>query len=321
MNILITSASRKASLVKAFQRALVQQGGGSVIAVDASPLSPALYCADEYCIVPADNEPGFLEEMLRLCREKEIRLLVPTRDEELPFYAGHKDEFAAIGTLVMVAPPEVIETCRDKREFVRFCRRNGFAIPVTYENPQKICGMDYPLFIKPRYGKGGSQSARLDSKAQLEAALKDMPDAVIQEFINAPEYTIDLFADFEGSVISVIPRLREHIVGGESYVSRTEDNPVIIKETIRLAQTLGLVGHNTIQCFLEHDNVRFIEVNPRFGGGAGLGFAAGADTPLFLVKLLNGETLEPQIGEFKDNYVMLRYTENLFMDEELLTGN
>ena len=31
--------------------------------------------------VPADNEPGFLEEMLRMCKEKEIRLLVPTRDE------------------------------------------------------------------------------------------------------------------------------------------------------------------------------------------------------------------------------------------------
>jgi hypothetical protein len=64
--------------------------------------------------------------------------------------------------------------------------------------------------------------------------------------------------------------------------------------------------------------VKFIEVNPRFGGGAHLGFAAGAPTPLFLVKLLKGEILKPRIGKFKDNYFMLRYTEDMFFDLELL---
>ena len=51
MNVLITSASRKVGLVKAFQQALTEQGGGSVIAVDLSPLSPALYVADEHYLV------------------------------------------------------------------------------------------------------------------------------------------------------------------------------------------------------------------------------------------------------------------------------
>ena len=39
MNVLITSASRKVWLVRAFQRAVEAEGGGLVIAVDASPYS------------------------------------------------------------------------------------------------------------------------------------------------------------------------------------------------------------------------------------------------------------------------------------------
>jgi glycine/D-amino acid oxidase-like deaminating enzyme len=56
-----------------------------------------------------------------------------------------------------------------------------------------------------------------------------------------------------------------------------------------------------------------------FGGGANLGFAAGAPTPLYLVQLLKGKKLTPQIGKFKDNYYMLRYTEDKFLEKKSLT--
>jgi carbamoyl-phosphate synthase large subunit len=319
MNILITSVSRKVSLVKAFQQALAQEGSGRVIAVDISPLAPALYCADEHYLVPADNKPEFLEMMLHLCEQNKIKLLIPTRDEELPFFAEHKKEFAYAGTVVMVAVPDVIKRCQDKELFLEFCHKNGFTTPETYKNIDLAGSIGFPLFIKPRYGKGGKQAIRVDSKTELEIMLKDMPDAIIQEFVQALEYTIDLFADFSGRVISVVPRERLYIFGGESFISKTVNNPVLIQEAIRLSTALGLVGHNTIQCFFENNTVEFVEVNPRFGGAACLGFAAGAPTPLFLVKLLKGETVEPVIGSFRNNYIMLRYTEDLFLDEKSLT--
>ena len=130
--------------------------------------------------------------------------------------------------------------------------------------------------------------------------------------------TIDLFADFSGKVISVIPRERVRIFGGESFVGKTTSNPTLIEESIRLASELKLIGHNTIQCFFDNEDVLFIEVNPRFGGGANLGFAAGARTPQFLVRLIQGKEVVPMIGKFKDEYVMLRYTEDLFLDSESL---
>lgn len=320
MNILITSASHKVSQVRAFQQALAQEGGGKVVAVDADPLAPALYLADEHYIVPPSHKAEFLAVMLRLCEQLDIKLLIPTRDEELPFFAEHKGKFADVGTLVMVSDSATVRVCQDKKLFMKFCQDNGFATPKSYESVDLPVHIEFPLFVKPLHGKGGHQATRINSKEELELILKQMPDAIIQEFVQAPEYTIDLFADFSGRVISVVPRERIYIFGGESFVSRTSKNPALIQEAIRLATELQLIGHNTIQCFLDDNIVKFIEVNPRFGGAAHLGFAAGAPTPLFLIKLLKGETLEPRIGEFKDNYIMLRYTEDLFLDTESLAN-
>ena len=318
MNILITSASRKASLVLAFQEALAQEGGGKVIAVDASPLAPALYFADEHYLVPLSHDSDFLEVLLRLCVLLKINLIVPTRDEELPFFSEHKREFTDVGTFVVVSDPATVRMCQDKKVFIKFCQENNFTIPRSYEITNLPADLEFPVFIKDRYGKGAKKAVRINSKRALESVLEEMPDAIIQEFVDAPEYTIDLFADFSGRVISVVPRERIYIVGGESFVGRTKKNPVLIQEGTRLAEKLHLIGHNTIQCFLDGDLVKFIEVNPRFGGGANLGFAAGAHTPLFLVKLLKGETLEPRVGEFKANYIMLRYTKDVFLDSEAL---
>ena len=319
MNILISSASRKVSLIRAFQLAVAQEGGGKVIAVDVSPLAPALYLADEHYLVPPSRKPEFLAVMLRLCEQLNIKLLIPTRDEELPFFAEHKEKFADVGTFVMVPDPATVRICQDKKLFIKFCQENGFASPKSYGSVDLPIHVEFPLFIKPRRGKGGRQATRVNSREELELILKQMPEAIVQEFVQAPEYTIDLFADSSGRVISVVPRERIRIFGGESFVSKTSKNPALIREAVRLATELELIGHNTIQCFLDNDVVKFIEVNPRFGGAAHLGFAAGAPTPVFLVKLLKGQTLEPRIGGFRDNYVMLRYTEDLFVDSESLT--
>jgi carbamoyl-phosphate synthase large subunit len=92
-------------------------------------------------------------------------------------------------------------------------------------------------------------------------------------------------------------------------------------ESARLARALGLIGHNTIQCFSGEGGVRFIEVNPRFGGAAALSIEAGADTPRWLIKLVKGEPLAPRIGDFTDALMMLRYTEDVFVEEAALPEN
>jgi carbamoyl-phosphate synthase large subunit len=316
MNILITSASRKVSLVRSFQDALAKSGGGKVIAVDSNPHSPALYFADEHFIVTPSSAQGFDDSMFSLCQRLKVSLVIPTRDEELPLLAQWKERFRTIGTEIMVAEPATIASCQDKRLFLDFCREHGFSFPRTYDASDLPTEVDFPLFLKPRFGKSGLHATRVNNSAELYSLLSQMPDAIVQTFVTSPEYSIDLFADFSGRVLSVVPRERIRVLSGESFVSKTSMNLVLINEAIRLAGQMKLMGHNTIQCFFDQGAVKFIEVNPRFGGASTLSFAAGADSPMLLLRLLAGQPVEPFIGKFRHDLVMLRYTQDLFLNSE-----
>jgi carbamoyl-phosphate synthase large subunit len=218
---------------------------------------------------------------------------------------------AEAGATVMVATPGVIELCQDKRAFTAHCRTYGFAAPETLADPANA---RFPLFARPRRGAGGCGAGRVDDARAL-AALQPFDDWLVQALVEAPEYTLDLFADFSGRVLSVVPRRRLRVVAGESVVGETVEAPILIDRAARLAASLGLVGHNTLQCFWEGGEPLWIEVNPRFGGGAALSFAAGADTPALLLRLIAGQTVEPRVGDYERGLRLFRYSTDHFSRE------
>lgn len=310
-NILITSASRKVSLVRNFKKALDKDS--KIIAADINPDSPALFFADEYVMFPRSDDLNFMNFIINFCKKKNIKLIIPTRDEELILFSKNKKIFNEINVKLMVSDVDSIEICQDKEKFIDFCESNGFGIPKTYKNIESIEKTDFPLFLKPVVGKSGVDTFKVDSFDNLNEILSKNIDFIIQECVEAPEYTIDLFADFEGNVISAVPRQRVYVWGGESLITKTVKNKEIIDESVRLAEKLKLKGHNTIQCFFDGKNIKFIEINPRFGGAASISFEAGANSAEFLIKLLNNEKLESQIGNFKDNLLSLRFIEDYFI--------
>lgn len=319
LTVLVTSASRKVSLVQAFREALDAEGGGTVVACDASPHAAALYQADAGVVVPRLDDPAFAPRLEALCAEHGVGLLIPTRDEELPWFAERREELAERGVRVPVPDPEVVALCADKVAFARFCREEGFGVPETFPAPlPSLADLPYPLFVRPRRGKGSRGAGAVRDAGEMERRLEAVggrqEELLVQRRVDAPELTVDLAADFGGRVLSVVPRLRLQTFGGESFVGRTVDDRPVAEAAAALARRLGLVGHNTVQCFHDGDSVRFIEVNPRFGGGAALGFAAGAHTPRMLVRLALGREVEPRLGRFRAGLTMLRYTDDLFLE-------
>ena len=321
-NVLITSAARKVLLVRAFRAALASVGGGGeVIAADVNPRSAALYAADRAQLIPRSDDSSFVDTLLALCAEARIGLVVPTRDEELPRLAAVRDRFAAEGTVVLVSSPDGVDACRDKARFISAVAAAGLATPERYGDRAAVT---YPAFVKPRWGKGGRGAMRVNDEAQLEAALRAIEalgdDPVMQAFVDAPEYTIDVFIDLDGRPISCVPRERVSVMAGESVVGRTVRDPELSEASVRLCSAIGLVGHLTVQAFRSPDAISFIEINPRYGGAANLGFEAGAPTPEYAIRAARGERLEPRLGAYEAGLVMLRYSDDLFVREADLLG-
>ncbi|HET9852262.1 MAG TPA: ATP-grasp domain-containing protein [Candidatus Limnocylindrales bacterium] len=306
-NVLVTSASRKVLLVRAFREALGRLGGGRVVAADVSPLSAALFEADEGRLVPRSDDPAFLGAIERLCEEQAVGLIVPTRDEELPVFAAAHDRFRALGIVVLVSPLEAVAACQDKRRFSDAVMAAGLDAPRTYDE------VDAPLpaFVKPRVGKGGRGATVVRTRAELLAALAAIDgEAIVQELVEAPEHTVDVFLDLDCRPITCVPRERVAVVAGESVVSRTVRDPELVEQSLRLCEAIGLRGHVTVQAFRSADRIAFIEINPRYGGAANLSFAAGAHTPELAIRMARGERLEPSLGAYDAGLVMLRHADD-----------
>src|SRR5687768_6627856 len=114
-NILLTAGSRRVPLVHAFRSALKAVGTiGSVIVTDVNPLSPAVHVADRSYRVPMADDPDYINELLAICEAENVRLAIPTIDDELPVIAAARDAFRSIGVMVACSPEATATLCNDK---------------------------------------------------------------------------------------------------------------------------------------------------------------------------------------------------------------
>ncbi len=93
-------------------------------------------------------------------------------------------------------------------------------------------------------------------------------------------------------------------------------NPHIISKATKLVETLGAgPGIITLQLFLtDIGKIKFIEINPRFGGGAPLSIKAGANFPKWILQELSGKKLNIRSDNFKDDLIMLRYDGEVWLE-------
>jgi carbamoyl-phosphate synthase large subunit len=310
VNVLILSAAAKVLLVRAFAEA-VRAHGGRVIAADLTPDNAALFEADGAVLLPRSDAAAFPEALATACRDHDIGLVVPTRDGELEAVADCRARLAALGATVMIASPEALGVCRDKRRFVRFCLDHGFATPRTFavgEAPDA-----FPVFVRPEVGAGGAGARRVDSAADLPA----MEGLLIQAFETGPEYTVDVLMDLSGRPLQAVARRRLQVRAGEAVKSRVEDAPDLTEPALALCAAVGLVGHNVVQAFYTPGEApRFIEINPRFGGASNLSIRAGLASPERIVQMVEG-TGEAAARPRPIAYglTMLRYGEDRFVTE------
>jgi carbamoyl-phosphate synthase large subunit len=319
LTLLFTCAGRRVELLQAF-RAAGQRLGVSLrlIAVDSDPTAPALYAADVPLIVPSADHADYIPALRARVKAEHVAALIPTTDTDLVTLAAHREEFAAAGCAALIGPPEVIRLCRDKTATYAFLVEHGIDTPRTWTPAEiRVEGRPpYPLFLKPRTGSASHSVQKLEGPRDLAYYLDRVPDAIVQEFVAGSEHTLDVYVGSSGAVRCVVPRQRWQVRGGEVSKGITVKNPAIMAAGRRVVEALGpgVRGVVTLQCVVTPDrHIRFIEINPRFGGGAPLAIAAGADFPAWLIQELRG--VDPQIAfdGWQDGLCMFRYDWAVFV--------
>jgi carbamoyl-phosphate synthase large subunit len=320
LNVLFTCIGRRVSLLNSFRRAGAQlKINTSLFGTDTTELSSALQLCDKGFLVKPTTHADYLKQLLSIVKTNRIKLLVPTVDLDLKLLAKNKPKFAAMGCCVLVSDPDVVDICQDKRKTYRFLIKNGFDTPVTMGVRSALSKkkLTWPCFVKPWDGYAGRGNAVVNNRKELSFFAGRIPNCIVQEFIKGTEHTCDVYVDFCLKVRCVVPRKRIEVRTGEVSKGQIIKHPRIMSEAARLVEKLGAgPGVITLQLFLtDDDRVKFIEVNPRFGGGVPLSIKAGANFPKWMLKELLGRKTNIRFDGFKDRLIMLRYDSEVWLEE------
>ncbi len=316
-NVLILSAGRRVSLVRAFEKALSDLAvNGGVFGADLNPsMSAACNVLKASYYLPHVLSESYIEELKALCKDNSIKLVIPTIDTELIKLAEYKSEFLELGITIVVSDLSLVKPCRDKRLTHHLFNDIGIAVPITYEQESIL----FPCFSKPISGSLSQNIRILKSQQELDTWDVLQSEMMFMEIISSDdfdEYTIDIYYSQNGQLKCIVPRQRIEVRGGEISKGKTRKDLVdLVIDPI--AKIKGAFGCLTLQVFKSKTSKQIygIEINPRFGGGFPLSNAAGGVYPEFLIReVILGETIE-YFNDWEDGLVMLRY------DAEVLVRN
>lgn len=322
LRILFTCVGRRLELLKAFQRAAAAlRIDLEIHGADINRTAPAIHFVDRPHLVPRINDRRHIPALLELVEAHGINAIIPLIDSDLEALSMASARFERRGAQVIISDPDVIRTCADKLLTFKALSRAGVDTPRTWAAPAALRtrGLKYPLFFKPRRGSAGQGLFRVNRPDELRVFSRREPDGIVQEFIEGIEYTLDVYTGLDGVPRCVVPRRRLEVRTGEVSKGLVVKDPQVMAVGRQVIAALGRCrGVITVQCMATAaGRICAIEVNPRFGGGAPLSIAAGADFPKWLMAELLGRKLRVDYAGYRDNLAMLRYDESVFVNGDL----
>jgi carbamoyl-phosphate synthase large subunit len=313
MRILLSSIGRRGYLVKYFKEAV--GGSGQVWGADTSVYAPAFQYCDKVILLPKVEEDGYVNELLTLCVENKIDMIVPLIDPELEVLGRHYDKFRSNGIMVAVSPIKTIEITFDKYQTYLHAKQAGIQVPetvTTIEDALKLIGeekLSWPVMVKPRKGSASMSVYKCSNQEELQLAFRNCPEPLIQQFLSGDEYGYDLFCDIDFKPISVFCKLKLAMRAGETdkAVSINDKNLIDLGE--KIARAFPLFGPVDVDVKVGSNGPMLLEVNPRFGGGYPCSHLCGADFPKKLIAVCKGQKLSPDIGNYPANVYMFKQDE------------
>jgi carbamoyl-phosphate synthase large subunit len=212
-----------------------------------------------------------------------------------------------MGTSIAISDSVLISQCRDKRKTGVLFTSIDIDTPTVYATDS----ISFPCFSKPYDGSSSVGATKVESADAVPALLAANDRLMFMEFVGSDhrEFTVDAYFDCIGILRAMVPRERIETRAGEVSKGVTRRGLVSDWLAPRLARLSGARGCITLQLFVNPDTQSFraIEINPRFGGGFPLSYAAGANFPGWLIDEYILRTEPDWRDDWEADLMMLRY--------------
>lgn len=315
-NILITSAGKRVALVNLFKNELALFfPEAKVFTTDMNPeLAPAGYVSDHCFQVPRVTDSAYLQQLIRICQENEVGMIIPTIDTELLLLASNMELLQRAGVIPVVSSLDFVAACRDKRNTNVLFQRLNIRVPEPRDKHHPV----FPMFAKPYDGSLSKDLFVIRNEQELTLEIMEHPKLIFMEYIDKSkykEYTVDLYYGRDNELKCIVPRERIEIRAGEINKGITRKNYLVTYLKERMGYLPGVIGCICIQLFYREtdQDVVAIEINPRFGGGYPMSYHAGANYPRFLIQEYFKKEKVVYTDDWRDNTLLLRYDSEIIV--------
>jgi carbamoyl-phosphate synthase large subunit len=275
-NVLITSSSNKIPLIDKVQKACSRINKAiAVYCGDARSQILSSHISDYFWLMPKLGHESF-NAIVAFCVDHNIKIIVPTRDGELEFWAETKFKFLERNIHVVVSPLRAVELCADKLQFAKHLQKHGVNVAPTFEELEQVIGNR--IVVKERRGSGARNVSVDISREEASEIALTMHAPVFQPYVDGYEISADTYVDKSGTPKGVVLRKRLLVQDGEAKVTETFRDSEIEIQFYEISRLLGVRGPAVLQGIVDQNNtVHIIECNCRIGGASTVSISAGLD--------------------------------------------
>ncbi len=305
MKVLITDANSKQSL--SITRSFGLKGIGVTLVGTQDDEEEPVAFSSKFCtkklVAPSIyKKQEYISFLLKEVQNEKYDLLITLFDVSTEYLSECRDEFAKY---VKFALPEheTVLRCLNKHEMYKFAKDNGFAIPETFF-PEDENGIEqiknklrFPLVVKYPRGGGGNNNVYCNTLEEAKHAFMKLKkknrhgfNPVFQELLNGRKLDFHalcdhgkMIASFQSETLRAYPA-----TGGNLIKGKTINIKEFEKTAERLLFELKYHGMANLDFLMDKSTqeIKLLEVNPRFGGNIPMALIAGVNFPDLLFKMV-----------------------------------
>ena len=315
-NILITSAGKRVVLVQIFQQTLKDLGlEAKVYTTDMKPMmAPACIVSDGGIKVSPCTAEGYIDELIQICQDKNIGVIIPTIDPELIVLAKNRQRFSEMGVEIVLSEEAFVKACRDKRQTQLYLQEIGIEVPKAVDKYHPT----FPMFVKPYDGSLSRDIHVVLNQKELTQEMLENPKFMFMEYLNRneyKEYSVDMYFGKDHCVKGIVPRERIEVRAGEINKGKTHKNEIVDFLKDKMGCLSGVRGCICFQLFYRESDcsIKGSEINPRFGGGFPLTYHAKANYAAYIIQEYLLHVTVDYSDAWLDNTMMLRYDNDIII--------
>lgn len=312
-NLLFCSVGRRGRLLRNVRQTMGDTG--LIVGTDNQSTAPALQFCDNRYVVPRITEPDYVDRILDICRENNIKAITTLIDPEIEILAANMDRFKEIGVMPLCPAPKSALHCFNKYELFKYLTEKGIRTPLTFHDWDEFTKaldegkISFPVFMKPICGSGSVGAHKVYTLEQAETDWNSgQHDYIIQEYMSGGDCDADVYVDTisHKAVSAFSKRKIETRIGGASKTISFKD-PKLFAFIEQICSVFEFNGPLDMDFFLKDGEYYLSEINPRFGGAYLHAYGSGVDFIKLIVNNINGIENPVNFGDYDENVLMLMY--------------